>query len=711
MNFEETKPSSEWYPQFRDKVDLHILHLRDGRGMFLVDKVDKRNLRYFVSNCIDKPWNNHLLLTMLVQTDRNLDPGTVYHRVRAIHPRMEDLFSTYSLHNMSEFDVEVHVYEYLRGAVHPEHSNNTRTTSLKAFQAVAYTTKKWLVQKFCEEQQTYFEQFLFSIPSFDSRDFAFRRLAIEQAQNTRKDETDAILPYLPDIRSAARLRWSQVKRLREAFQQAIREAQKRPNHLPVEFNYDEPERIRERFHFRLWDKPSFTLHHQHQFSDSVIRSARARKGAYLDEKNHYFVEFIKAERLHDDEAPYGLWFTELVSAGVLGQWSQTASEEEVQRKRALLKSWGYGAADSRVNSLPFYTQHKGILFQSPFVARHKDQTEGILFDVEPFYAACTFGLLAIDVFTTTGARMNELLQLNNTKECIQVKKVKDRLHFSFRAIPKGRDEVEEFYISKQTMENVQIVARMLKDHYKSDKIPSVEYRHYRSHLFPEAKPYYFQYHNKAMDDIAISSCIRFVLHGLTFETQEGNPVTMKSHLLRHAFATEAVQRHKMPIDIVAKILHQRDLNVTKYYSAPTPTQIAQAVDELHDVVSSFIDMDEALLRSPEELHREFEEHSKKVGVFNKVLGGTCVTDFVCPIKMACLGCKAKIPEPEQEDELREVIELSRDMETRFEKMGLHVEVRKAKKMRTDARTELREIELIKQYREERQYEPTIKLTN
>jgi hypothetical protein len=128
---------------------------------------------------------------------------------------------------------------------------------------------------------------------------------------------------------------------------------------------------------------------------------------------------------------------------------------------------------------------------------------------------------------------------------------------------------------------------------------------------------------------------------------------------------------------------------------------------LHDVISSYVDVDEALLRSPLELQKEFEEHNKKVGVFNKVLGGICITDFVCPTKMACLGCKAKIPEPEQENDLHEVIELSKDMEKRFKKMGLDVEVRKAKEMRKQASFELKEIEMIKQYMEEQKYEPTI----
>jgi len=76
--------------------------------------------------------------------------------------------------------------------------------------------------------------------------------------------------------------------------------------------------------------------------------------------------------------------------------------------------------------------------------------------------------------------------------------------------------------------------------------------------------------------------------------------------------------------------------------------------------------------------------------------------------LQCLGCKAKIPEPDQEDELLEVIQLSKDMERRFKQMGLEVEIRKAKEMAKQAKIELKEIDLIKQYREERSYEPITK---
>jgi integrase len=385
---------------------------------------------------------------------------------------------------------------------------------------------------------------------------------------------------------------------------------------------------------------------------------------------------------------------ELFEKGVIGKWWSNATDEELKQKREFLYSWGYGEENSTKNSDPFGRTHKAIITSSTFVSLHQKKAKGILFDVEPLYVGTTFGLLALDIFTTTGARLNELLQLSNTKECITTVKVENKLRFSFYAVPKGREKVEPFYISEQTMKLIQMAGKLLKVHYNSEKIPSVKYRYTRKHLFPNPKPYFFQYHNKALHEKTIPVCLRFLLHGLRFETQEGTPVTVKTHLLRHAFATEAVQRQKVPIDIVAKILHQRDIVVTGYYSEPTPSQVAQSVSDLQDVISDYVDLDEAVLRSGEELEKEIEEYKEKVGVFNNVVGGTCVTDHVCPIKMQCLGCQAKIPQPEKRHELLEVIELSRDMEKRYISLGLMVDVKKARMMRKHARNELKEIELI-----------------
>lgn len=688
-------------------MDTNLMCLKNGRSEFLIDKVDQRNLKYLNNNCLNFDWKNHLLLIILIETAQNKDAVTIKAIIGTLNTRFKDIFNHFNITRFLDFDPNVLLYGYLKGEIFPNDSNNKRRRLLEYYSGAEYTTKKWVHNNLSFEEQDYYKQFLLQPISFDSRDFPFQKLAIEQAQTIRKDETDAIVPMLPTIRAEANLRWNQMKRLRDAFHQQIQEVETKSLSLPIEFFYDEPERIGERFHFRLWDKPSFVLHHQTDFSESIIKQATQKKATYSDKNNAYFLEFIRAESIEDESEGEGLWFNELIEVNVLGGWSKSRPIEEHERILKFLSLWGYEQEHQQKPS-PFSSAHKGILTPSTFVTLHKGKAQGLLIDVEPFYATCTFGLLAIDILTTTGARINELLQINNTKECILIKKVKEKLHFSFKAIPKGRDSLEEFYISKQTMEHIQTVARLLKEHYAVEKIPSVLYREDRKHFFPKSMPYYFQYEGKAMKSNAIYGSIRFLLHGLIFETQSGKPVTIKTHLLRHAFATEAVQRQNVNVDIVAKLLHQRDLNVTAYYSAPTPPQISESISELHDVISSYVDIDDAYLRSPKELQQQFDGHAEKVGVYNKVLGGTCVTDFVCPTKMQCLGCKAKVPEPDQEDELLEVIQLSRDMEKRFKQMGLEVEVRKAKEMAKQARIELKEIDLIKKYREERNYEPATK---
>ncbi|MEI4605902.1 site-specific integrase [Bacillus cereus] len=686
-------PNSPFYKELAGKVSEPILHLCDSRGIFLLDKLDELPVKYFLNQCLDTPWQNQLLLAMFIGGDRNLDARTVYDNIRHITVRLKDIFHVYDLKTFIDFDTEKHLFDYFKGLIYPEHSNSQRTELLRRYKSISYFSKKWLTSKLSKEQQEYFQQFLLPIPMFDSRDFIFNKQAKEQAQNNRKSETDAIVPYLPKIRAEANFRWNQMKRLREAFLTACKQTEQRDEALPLEFHYDEPERIGERLYFRLWNKPSFVLYHKRKFTKSIVKSAEQRTGTYSKAKNRYFVEFLKAERFENDDLAEGLWFTEIMQEGVFGRWHPNATEEEIKQKRKLLFSWGYGEENLTGNPEPFYSKHKGILFTSTFVSLHSSKAEGILFDVEPFYVATTFGLLAVDILTTTGTRLNELLQLNSEKDCLRAIKVNGDLKFSFYAIPKGRDTLESYPISKQTFQLIKRVNLMLKEHYNRT-IPSVTYRGERKHLFPEPKPYFFQYNEKALDRHSITSCLRFLLHGLFFETQEGEPVVIKTHLLRHAFATEAVQRQEILIDIVAKILHQRDVNVTRYYSEPTPSQVAEKIGELHDVIANYVDLDEAILRSPEELQREWEEYKVKIGVYNKVLGGTCVTDKVCPVKMACLGCVAKIPQPEKKHELLETIELSKDMEKRFASMGLTIEVNKEKQMRKLARNELKEIELI-----------------
>jgi hypothetical protein len=153
--------------------------------------------------------------------------------------------------------------------------------------------------------------------------------------------------------------------------------------------------------------------------------------------------------------------------------------------------------------------------------------------------------------------------------------------------------------------------------------------------------YVFQWDGKALDQCELNSMIRFLLHGAVIRAADGQGVHLTSHLLRHAFATE-LRDLKVPVDVVAAILHQRDTTVTKYYSRPTETQVMEAAES---IFVDRIDVAAEALRSPAEIGRMLQEAEGKVGALTEVLGGTCVIANLCPAKFACIGCAGNAPDP------------------------------------------------------------------
>lgn len=180
-----------------------------------------------------------------------------------------------------------------------------------------------------------------------------------------------------------------------------------------------------------------------------------------------------------------------------------------------------------------------------------------------------------------------------------------RVRFAFRLIPKGErtDTPQDYFIGEETKRILVKVARTVAEAYRlqpGEPLPCVSFDpgHNRSHRFGEA-PYLFQYNHQHLPDTTIRACLRFLLHGMVFQTREGKRVVLKPHLLRHAFATHAVRVEKIPIDIVGEWLKQKSLNVTDYYSQPTESMVAEAVDLYLARTAVSIDLGKAVQRTPQ----------------------------------------------------------------------------------------------------------------
>ncbi|GIO14921.1 hypothetical protein J19TS2_44760 [Cohnella xylanilytica] len=690
--------------QLENKVADVLLHLCDSEGQSLWDKVDEKNLSYFIRNSAGNPWGNHFALALLCLTDRKLTPASINSITTVLNARFRDLFHHFQLASMNELTPS-HVAQYLSGQILKEHSDRQRQSFLTFYGTFTFNLNKWIASKFSPDKQAELTPFVLSTLPFDNRDFSVREKAISNAKNKRKEDTSAVTPLLPEIRAEGHLRWNQVKRLREAFRSAIERVRAERAPLPIEFNYDETEYAGERWYFQLVDLKGLGSYQG--------RSKYYRE--FLDED--VVLEFVKAEKLDDGSVGDGPWFLDLLRMRLLGNWATDYISEEHKNKCIdYLNQWGYDIKEDGEIPSPFLPRNKGILIQGFETTRAARLTNRLLINIEPIFIACMFAKFALDIITSSGARMNELLQISYDKNCCIVTVDKSvsppRNNYILRLIPKGREEAENYYVPEDVFKFMSEILNTLKGSYKSNTLPEVEVRYNnRKHLGSEDKKYIFQYQNQHINEFTINAVLRFLLHGIVAQTAEGNQVVFKAHLLRHAFATHAVQTEKIPVDIVKSLLHQRDIEVTTYYSAPTKQQISSSIQSLHENWISFIDIQKGILRAPDELKEMFEDYREKVGTLSKVVGGICTIDNVCPTKMACVGCGAKVPRPEFKDELLAYFNWADESEKRFEQQGLPLEAKKMKIAKNRTKHELDEIRLIEKYQKDDLYEPGIRYSN
>lgn len=694
--------------------------------------VHKRTVAYLASNVADQPWASHLALTAAVLTARRLDVSTVQHALSTVNSRLKALFQALGLQQMEQWEPEEHVLAYLKGELLPEHTQSQRADFWRRYDSASKQMGYWL-ETLPQAERPIYEPWV--LPSVHpSRVWRLTKgHEVRQAQREiRKAETDAVVPQFAAIRAEAHVRYNRMVRLRQAYHDALARLQAGGAQLPYPFSYEEGADLergipaQERLHFRIWDRRSFVLAHVDQYHPQTLKSVYQGRAAFAAERNRYFLEFIGAKRLVDDSPPESLWFAEILQMGVLGEAS--AYGEHLAEKQRWLRAWGYGEEGSAASARPFDSAMAGLLswpmVDSRFMSKAQERAKGLLIPVEPLYAAATLGLLALDIFTTTGMRMNEAMQIRLTKDCFvrlvipappEAKDQTPRVRWAFRLIPKGerQDVPQDYFIGEETKRLLVKVARMLAEHYELQAgvpLPVVRFdlSNGRSHRFGPA-PYLLQYNRRHLKADAITACMRFLLHGMIFRTKTGAPVVLKAHLLRHSFSTHAVQVEKIPVDIVGAWLKQKNLDVTDYYSQPTASMVGAAADQFLARVAAHVQVGEAVRRSPAELRRAFEEARGKSGTLAQVTGGHCVSHGFCAAKFACVGCAGKVPDPA----FRGQVERHKGwahMQIDFAlQEGLLPEVERMKQLVRDCEAELQEMSQIEVFRQDEERVATIRV--
>jgi len=680
-------------------------------------QVNFRFTRFLYKEVREVSWFNHLaFIVAILATHARLDHQTVQGYMYTLNARWRTIFARYSLTTFEEWNPLEHFPRYLEDTTLPD-SFAVRQEFLRTYVAVVRHVLAYLRSLSHTDRQIYQQWILPQLPPDLCRKLSRWSEWVTDQRQRRKEETDALAPHFAQIRGEAHLRLNQLQRLQAKFHEAVALIQSDQETLPLAFSYEETH-LGQRLHFRLWDRYSFLQAHVDRYSEPVRRQCDLRQRGFAPEKNFYFLEFLHTEHLSSGQSDsFGLlWFGDLLRYDLLGDNAKLGTEEEVQHKQSYLQSWGY-EADSGETRRPFKSGISGLLSlpraRDRFMRDAQKRSSGLLLLIEPLFAAATFVLAILDFFTTTGARLNELLQISLSPDCLYTIEVEGMQRFLVRLVPKGSDKPADYIVGAETRRNLERVGKLLQEHYQlktGESIPHVKFnqQNHRAHRFPEARPYLFQYNGLHLAGVGVTACLRFLCHGLVFQTVDGRTLTLKAHMLRHAFATHIHQVQQVPLDVVAVMLHQKNVKVTSYYAAPPWQQVLAAANSVLDRFATHLgSVEEAFIRAPTELQRQLEEAKRTVGTLTKVVGGECTCHALCPISFACTGCVFKVPDPDREDEIIEQEQWAFIRLEHVRRRELGPEVVKMQALLQRCKTEREEIKLMRAYRKDEAYAPTL----
>jgi hypothetical protein len=696
--------------------------------------IPKRAEGYLARSVAGSAWIDHLALAAAILSAAHLDPSTILGYLITLNTRFSELFPMLGISTMSEWKPSRHIPMYLRSELLVDHSDHMRVRFRSAYINVTGHLRRWRESLTRDDELDLRPFILPDVESWTLQRLGTLNSVADEARKRRKSETDAVLPHFAELRAQAHFRFNRLARLRSAFASARASVAADHSNLPVSYSYDEGggggQLPIERLHFRIWDRRTFVLANSDRYCRATVQAASSGARRFSD-RNDLFLELVRAERLVDDAPPEGLWFSELLRMGVLGCSPHEMKQRQFPEKLAWLRSWGYADPDrlpggpGRVGgtTAPFYGKIPELLnfpggSWTSFIGYARRFVEGVFIPVEGLYAAAFFGLVALDLFTTTGMRINEAMQVQLSRDGL-VKETRPappgahdqtpRVRWVLRMIPKGQRENKpsNYYVGNETIRLIDKLSNWLfTEHYAlhpGEPFPVVRFDRYngRSHRFGPA-PYLLQFRHRHLPDDAIVACLRFLLHGLVFQTREGKIVVIKPHLLRHIFATHSVHVESVPVDIVAALLNQKNIDVTEYYSQPTDTIVAEAADALLTRLAAQIDVGEAVVRLPAEVRQLVREAEGKVGALAEVIGGQCCEAGFCPAKFACIGCPMNAVDPAKRTGIERRIDWLKAQVTEARAFGQVVEVARFEQQVRDCHTQLHEMDLIEQYRKDEQ---------
>jgi integrase len=629
-----------------DPAVVNAPHIKDAWK-----RVDRKLVVHLVNTVAEFPWLDHLALASIVYSEDGIaHPATP---ARFLHPFLRWAIPDH-YPDVSSLEPEEAIIAYYGDP--PQYRGVNACSSYGSLQLhmQAY------LQMLTAEERTVLAPFLFPTLINTPRLTKLNIYVTDRSEANRKEQAYAVVRELPTLVALGRQRYRWLAALDVQAQQTAKSVREKRVSLPAIIKCKCLGNQQE-LTFRVWNRISWIKAHR----ESYNKEALYRKTTVDD---ILFLQLV-------GDPPDASWFLRALGLGILVSPLPTEAEKYLQ-------DW----------NLPRLARLcAGLLRPSPAVGRMlgtaRKAAEGtsedsrILFCVEPVLAAAAVGLFTLVCLVQTGMRIGELMQVTLDRECMEtgtLPRFDDRTgtwmqsqqRLYWRLYPKGRENRERYLVTPQMLEAMFILIELHKRFYGEDSIQPVPPRQSgfaHSRRFSGKRKFVLQWGGRQMSFGAIGNCLEFLLLEHPCRDQDGRPVRITSHLLRHGVAGW-LRNQGIPLEDIMALLKQVNITVTDYYSKLSPQDLYEKIGPALTTLAKLAETDLSAIRTVGDIQELSQEALKRYGVLRYTPGGTCAVFTPCEVQFKCASCPAYVPDPDRRSEVREkianqskVIQLLREM--------------------------------------------------
>ncbi len=478
-----------------------------------------------------------------------------------------------------------------------------------------------------------------------------KRQVLEQVHIRRKEQAFAVVKDLPALVAMARQRYKWLADLDAEAQRVAAQLQQNQIALPTTITMRGLD-DRHPLTFRVWDRRSWVFAHPHGYSRKVFYDVK-----HLCAKNasQLFLQLV-------GDLPESGWFLRAVDLGLFH-----TGLPSVEAKR-YLHEW---------RILFSHTSQRGLLHPRPAIGRVLSSAQRsasglpddsrILFCVEPLLAGAAVGLFVLVSLVQTGMRIGELLQLTLDRDCLEMgalPQFNDQTN-SWQAgpkqvywhlYPKGSQQRERYWVTPQMLEAMLLLLEMHKRQHGPNGIKPIRAGHSRqfSHArrFPNKHRFVLQWAGRHMLVVTIHKCLSFLLLENLCRDQQGEPVRISPHVLRHGVAGW-LRTQGIPLEEIMLLLKHVNITVTDYYSQLSPQDLHHRLGPALTMLADLTDTDPTTIRTVADVQQVAQEALKRYGALRQTPGGHCAVFTPCDVQFKCAGCPSYIPDPVRRHEIQE----------------------------------------------------------